>query len=83
MDILLHVIIMTSLAAYVRGFGTLFLEMDGMTEYNLTGIFSGKRFVLDIKRPRGDGTAHNRSCEDYPAKSHGCLLTLGLDGVGA
>jgi hypothetical protein len=49
-----------------------------MTERNLTGIFSGKSFVLDIERPRGDGTAHNHSCEDYPAKSHGCLLTLGL-----
>ena len=78
MDILLHGIIMAGLAAYVRGLGIFFLQMDGMTECYLAGIFSGKRFVLDIERPRGDGTAHNRSCEDDPAKSHGCLLTLGL-----
>ena len=83
MAIFLHGFIMACLAAYVRGLGTFFLQVYGMTECNLTGIFSGKRFVLDIERPRGDGTAHNHSCEDYPAKSHGCLLTLGLDGVGA
>jgi hypothetical protein len=78
MDILLHVIIVTCLAAYVGGLGVFFLQMGGMTEYYLAGIISGKSLVLDLERPRGDGTAHNRGCEDYPAKSHDGLLTLGL-----
>jgi hypothetical protein len=47
--------------------------MIGVTENNLTGIFSGKSFVLDFERHRGDGTAHNNGCEGYPAQFHGCL----------
>lgn len=63
MNILLHCLIMTRLAAYVRRVGAFLLQMRGVAEHDLARIFGGKSLVLYIERHCGDGITDNRSCE--------------------